>query len=228
MRKLSEKQKAGLRAASKRYYQNHKAQVLAARKQYFCDHKNEIKIRRAEYNKAYRASHKNERKAYDKKLWLKKHASISDRSKKWRQSNPEKYQASRKSYAITHADEIRIYRREWHRRARKENIEYRLCQNFRSRIRLALKSTGVRKSVKTIELTGCDIDTLRKHIESNWKPGMSWGNYGPSGWHIDHIRPCASFDLTDIDQQKQCFHWSNLQPLWAKDNILKRDKWQPS
>ncbi len=57
------------------------------------------------------------------------------------------------------------------------------------------------------------------HIESKFVDGMSWENR--SQWHIDHIRPCANFDLTDIEQQKICFHWSNLQPLWAKDNLRK-------
>ena len=49
---------------------------------------------------------------------------------------------------------------------------------------------------------------------------MTWQNYG-DGWHIDHIHPCAAFDLTDPEQQKACFHWSNLQPLWAIDNFRK-------
>jgi hypothetical protein len=53
---------------------------------------------------------------------------------------------------------------------------------------------------------------------------MSWGNYGLHGWHVDHIIPCASFDLTDPEQQRQCFHYTNLQPLWAEDNLRKSDK----
>lgn len=53
---------------------------------------------------------------------------------------------------------------------------------------------------------------------------MTWANYGKSGWHIDHIKPCASFDLSDPDQQKACFHYSNLQPLWAFDNLSKGAK----
>ena len=55
---------------------------------------------------------------------------------------------------------------------------------------------------------------------------VSWGNSSLEGWHIDHIRPCASFDLTDPEQQKQCFHYTNLQPLWAEDNLRKSDKWE--
>jgi hypothetical protein len=56
---------------------------------------------------------------------------------------------------------------------------------------------------------------------------MTWENHGRYGWHIDHIRPCASFDLADPEQQRKCFHYTNLQPLWASENMRKGDKWEP-
>ena len=62
---------------------------------------------------------------------------------------------------------------------------------------------------------------LAGHLESLFSPGMTWDNYGFEGWHIDHIKPCASFEL---DQKKICFHYTNLQPLWAKDNMSKSNK----
>jgi hypothetical protein len=68
------------------------------------------------------------------------------------------------------------------------------------------------------------LDQLVKHLEKQFKNGMTWENRGFNGWHIDHIIPISSFDLTDIEQQKICFHYSNLQPLWAKENILKSNK----
>lgn len=71
-------------------------------------------------------------------------------------------------------------------------------------------------------LLGCSAKELRRHLESQFKPWMNWGNYGR--WHIDHIQPCASFDLTDPKQQEICFHYTNLQPLEAKKNIRKRAK----
>jgi hypothetical protein len=74
-------------------------------------------------------------------------------------------------------------------------------------------------------MIGCSVDACRKHIEQQFLTGMDWDNYGT--WHIDHIRPCASFDLTDPEQQKQCFHYTNLQPLWAAENLAKSDKWEP-
>ena len=71
---------------------------------------------------------------------------------------------------------------------------------------------------------------LKQYLEKQFTKGMSWDNYGnPNGdhtscWHIDHIKPCASFDLTQEDQQKECFHYTNLQPLWAIDNLKKGGK----
>lgn len=71
------------------------------------------------------------------------------------------------------------------------------------------------------DLIGCTMDDFKKWISSQFKDGMSWENYGYNGWHIDHIRPCASFDLTKSEEQKRCFHYTNLQPLWAKPNRSK-------
>lgn len=100
------------------------------------------------------------------------------------------------------------------------NINFRLKSNLRRRIRDAIY--GFIKSQKTKDLIGCDINFLKQYIESLWKEGMSWENYGK--WHIDHIKPCASFNLSLPEQQKICFNYNNLQPLWAKENILKGSK----
>lgn len=75
------------------------------------------------------------------------------------------------------------------------------------------------------ELVGTSTAGLRAYIESLFVPGMSWDNR--SKWHVDHIRPCCSFDLTDPIQRKQCFHYTNLQPLWAEDNRRKGGKYEP-
>lgn len=79
------------------------------------------------------------------------------------------------------------------------------------------------KAMSTFELIGCDINSLRVHIESRFTDGMTWDNQGC--WHIDHIRPCASFDLSVPEQQRLCFHYTNLQPLWARDNLAKSDSY---
>ncbi len=76
-----------------------------------------------------------------------------------------------------------------------------------------------------MELIGCSSKELESYLETQFTEGMTWDNYGYYGWHIDHIKPCASFDLSDPEQQKLCFHYSNLQPLWAKENIKKSNKY---
>ena len=102
---------------------------------------------------------------------------------------------------------------------------YRLVRNLRRRVGLALTSQATTKDETTLKLAGCTVAHLVNHLESQFKDGQSWANYGE--WHVDHIRPCASFDLSDPAQRKECFHWSNLQPLWGAENLAKRDTWVP-
>lgn len=111
------------------------------------------------------------------------------------------------------------------RKRRKADPAYRTLCNTRSRFRHALKNNT--KCSSTKELIGCSIEFLLRHLESLWSPGMSWDNYGfgDDKWHIDHIRPCASFDFSDPNQQKECFNWKNLQPLWQTENLQKSSKY---
>ena len=75
---------------------------------------------------------------------------------------------------------------------------------------------------------GCTIEELKLYLAAKFQPGMSWENWSFAGWHIDHIRPLASFDLTDSAQFKLAVHYTNLQPLWAKDNFSKGDSYEAS
>lgn len=100
--------------------------------------------------------------------------------------------------------------------------KYKLAHNIRSRLRKALKGKSREKGIFTI--LGCSLDQLKIHLEYKFQPGMTWENYGE--WHIDHIRPLSSFDLTDPSQLKLAGHFSNLQPLWAHENISKGDKYE--
>lgn len=78
---------------------------------------------------------------------------------------------------------------------------------------------------RTMQICGIDLNGLMRHLESKWKPGMSWQNHGKFGWHIDHIKPCSSFDLSIEDDVKKCFNYNNLQPLWWNENLSKGDKY---
>ena len=79
-------------------------------------------------------------------------------------------------------------------------------------------------SASTLELLGCSIEEFKSHLESQFKDGMSWDNRGYYGWHIDHIIPCASFDLSNPAHQRACFNWRNLQPMWRLENQTKSNE----
>ncbi len=100
----------------------------------------------------------------------------------------------------------------------------RIAWLLRSRLSSALKRKGARKSISTLDLVGCSLQQLKVHLESQFREGMSWDNHGQHGWHIDHIIPCFGFNLNDSEEQKQCFHYTNLQPLWAHENHSKKNK----
>lgn len=129
----------------------------------------------------------------------------------WQKKNPDK--------------KNRYYRKYINKRL-KNDEDFKMRKKLGRRVRDALKRIGGEKSGRTMQLIGCSVDYLRKHLENQFQPGMNWQNWTTDGWHIDHIRPCASFDLTDPAQQAQCFHYTNLQPLWAKDNLAKKDQWE--
>jgi hypothetical protein len=114
----------------------------------------------------------------------------------------------------------------YHTERRESDFEFSLKHTLSTRIRRAIKLGDGSKSLSSAKLLGCSIAEVRAHLESQFTDGMTWENHGLHGWHIDHIRPCNSFDLTLDEEQRKCFHYSNLQPLWAEDNLRKSDKWQ--
>lgn len=107
------------------------------------------------------------------------------------------------------------------RRKRAENPNFKIQELLRGRLLYELKKKGIDKDNSALKLLGCSVDYLRDYLEKQFEPGMSWNNHGE--WHIDHIVPCSYFDLTDPIQQRICFNFRNLQPLWAKDNYKKNN-----
>ncbi|MBA4695016.1 MAG: hypothetical protein H2066_04105 [Candidatus Poseidoniales archaeon] len=96
-----------------------------------------------------------------------------------------------------------------------------IAWTLRNRIYKALK--GKSKGGSTEKLIGCTIEFFEKHIENQFEQGMSWFNHGQGEgkWHIDHRRPCAAFDLENEDEQMMCFHYTNQQPKWSRENLSK-------
>jgi hypothetical protein len=136
--------------------------------------------------------------------------------------HPEKARMRKKLWRIENADRYKQYGKDY----MKNNQNARLSNSLRSRVICALKSQGAGKKYKTEELLGCTLPELKRHLESLFLEGMSWDNWGRIGseqktWNIDHIQPCFQFDLSQPEEQKKCFNYKNLQPLWAFDNLSK-------
>jgi hypothetical protein len=101
-----------------------------------------------------------------------------------------------------------------------------LVSRVRTRIWQAIKNH--KKEYRTLTLIDCTPAELKKHLESQFDSKMSWDNYGVHGWHVDHRKPCDAFDLSDPDEQIQCFHYTNLQPMWGPENCSKNNKFDPA
>jgi hypothetical protein len=127
-------------------------------------------------------------------------------------------------YRLENKDRIAQYHKSYTQRKFKEDITFRVKATLRSRIISAIKNQYGSKAYKSMDLIGCSVQNLRIYLESQFEEGMTWDNHGLHGWHIDHIKPCASFNLLDPKQQKECFHYTNLQPLWADHNRSKGSK----
>jgi hypothetical protein len=195
--------------------------------------------------------------------YKKRKQSISQRVyKKWKESNPTKYEAlstSRREQQRNKLKEDQDFRqRQYERTAkwvlenksyhkdysknywkqnkqkilnqkahkRKNDVAHRMVENLRSYVRQlllkAFKGSPTNKTESTSNLIGCTKTQLLQHLQQQYKHGMTDKNYG--SWHIDHIIPCSSFDLTNIEERQKCFHYTNLQPLWAAENLAKGDK----
>ena len=118
-----------------------------------------------------------------------------------------------------------IYKKmsEYEKKRKLIDPEFKLVKTLRSRLGNAIKRKNSTKNNTTIELLGCSISFLKGFLEEKFKEGMTWENHGD--WHIDHIKPCASFNLLHEEEQKKCFHYTNLQPLWALENLSKGYKY---
>jgi hypothetical protein len=194
-------------AKRQKYNNINKEKIKRQKHIWYQNHKKENR----EKHKVWCEKHKEERKEYMKKY-----------SKIWRNLHKEEISENKKEYYKLNKIKILIHKKEYVINRLKTDINFKLLHNLRNRIWYALKRNI--KSVRTIQLVGCSIENLKKHLENQFKIGMNWSNYGK--WHIDHIIPCASFDMSKEIEQKKCFHYTNLQPLWAIENLIKHDKYK--
>ena len=204
----------------------------ACEKKYRTENKKSILIRAKEYS----ISNKEQIKETKKKYYRNNKEKILEKTKKWTLLNKERCKKVRhekytrtkeralelsKQWRIKNLDRSRAYQNAWCKHKRSTDPHYKLEHRLRNRLLIALKRGKGAKTQSFKELTGCTIDELKIHIESKFRDGMNWDKVNNGEIQIDHIKPCCSFDLTKIEDQKICFHYTNLQPLWKKENRYK-------
>jgi hypothetical protein len=183
-----------------------------------------------EYQREWRAKNIERQREYHRKWRANNKASSVKSRAKWNSVNSRKYyaenadslKASVIKWRAKNREKMRIYLNDYRRKRTRSNPEYRTLCSLRARIHDVLN--GRRKGSPTLKLLGASVQELMVHLEAQFRDGMTWENQGYKGWHIDHIIPCSSFDLTDYKQQKRCFHYTNLQPLWWWQNLSKGKK----
>ena len=184
----------------------------------------EKKANKVEYDRNYYIKNKDKKLAQDKNNYLKNKASRLEASRKYYIKNWGAIRAKRKAYAKTNRVKLTAYSNKYQRQRYQTDLNFKLRTSLRVRVRLELKKHLVTKTQRSLEYASCSVKNLKEHIESQFEEGMTWDNWSSKGWHVDHIIPCSSFDLTKEKEQKKCFHYTNLQPLWAEDNFSKGNK----
>ncbi len=179
---------------------------------------------RLKSRKDFHNTHKDEINEKRRERYTENSHPILEKNRLWRAYNIDKVRARNKRYTDNNKIKIKQSKEKYKNRRNqllrekyKNDLEYRLTCLLRHRLWETVKNEYKGSSV--LDLLGCDLTYFMKYISGLFLPNMTWENYGT--WHLDHILPCASFDLTNIEEQKKCFHYTNLQPLWATDNLKK-------
>jgi hypothetical protein len=139
--------------------------------------------------------------------------------KEYNDSGPRQISHSNWSKQYYQSNKLKIQARR--RESIRNNPNVRIARNLRRRLHLIISENRAGSAVRDC---GCSIEFLKNYLEERFLPGMAWSNYGRTGWHIDHISPLSWFDLTNREQTLTACHYTNLQPLWWRDNIVKGDK----
>ena len=142
---------------------------------------------------------------------------------RWRKANPEKVNKINKKWRTANPEKAKTYARKF--MAKKlSTLQGRLAHKISNAIRISLHGNKAGRHWEG--LVNYTLDDLKRHLEKQFKDGMSWENYGKDGWWIDHIIPISvfNFEKSEDDDFKRCWALSNLRPLWAVDNIRKSDK----
>jgi hypothetical protein len=142
------------------------------------------------------------------------------RNVQWRKNNRLRDSITKERWILNNTERHLQNQRNYKNNRCQQDVDFKLKRRIRSR----LGRIKFSNSLRTLDWLGCSIQELKHHLESKFLVGMSWDNYGKHGWHIDHIIPLSKFNLTDDEQLRKACHYTNLQPLWAKDNLVKSNK----
>jgi len=176
------------------------------------------------YQKEWQKKNPEKVKESQKKYGLNNREKRRISTKRWREKNPEKHLESKRRWRNKNRDRVnKSWNNRYHSKYKKDP-HFKLAKNLRHRVNKVL--LGINRSQKTLDLLGVSsVEEIKKYLESLFKEGMNSDNYNFNGWHVDHIRPLDSFDLTIETERLKAFHYTNLQPLWAKENMSKGNKW---
>lgn len=177
----------------------------------------ERKLKIKEYQIANKKKIEEYRKIYEKENREKLLAA----GREYYHKNREKRAEYAKNYQTANREKRNYYAKEYQRNKRKTDIVFRIKNSLRCRVKSAI--IRGHKSSKTLDLLGCPVEDVKQYLEQQFKSNMSWENYGKY-WEIDHIKPCSSFNLLIEEEQKKCFHYTNLQPLTVIENRRKYNK----
>lgn len=227
----------------RQYFQANRAKIVAKRKARKMQDPEAAKAARKKWRETAKAKgkhlteeHKAKVAARNRAYYAANREKCKAKSQEWRDRNPERVKAQRREYHASHPEYCREWyaknktaRNKWHNKYRKrreqENpqlaIYGKIVRNTNDALRKHLSGRRVTSRSRIVQLLGCEFAVFVAHIESQFLPGMTWENHGLTGWHFDHIMPLSAFDLTDEEQLKKGCHYTNVQPLWAADNIRK-------
>ena len=192
------------------------------KKEYIKNNKAKVKQQKKITDKNYQDKNKESIRLNKKQYYIENKEFFKQKSKEHREDNLEYYKDYNKKYQQNPKHQAKRNKQRTLRY--NTDINFKIKTTLRNKLNQVLKNNSKHKSA--LELLGCTVEELKTHLQSQFVEGMTWDNhgtgfYGKKQWHIDHIKPCIKFDLSKKSEQIKCFHYTNLQPLWAKDNLSK-------
>lgn len=184
--------------------------------------RNNCKVCHQKKLKEYRQNNKEYLKKYNKKYYYENKINILKQHKEYWYNNKKWLNEKKREYYLKNKYKIEKYKNSYYKEKKQNEPLYRISCQVRSNIYKIIMQGGYYKKSKTEKILGCSFEKFKQHLESQFQKGMTWDNYGRNGWHIDHIYPVSK--ARDEEHLLELNHYTNLQPLWEKDNIAKGNR----